>query len=78
MSNAIQTRYIFPTTDQPLLQITVFDCEDRTITIPFPNAKTTEDSHKLAVLSFMESFDITGKIYGGWINEGMSFVIIPD
>jgi hypothetical protein len=77
MSNAILTRYIYPTQSSPLLKLIVFDC-DHNIVIPFPNAKTIEDSHKLAVLSFMESFDITGKIYGGWINEGMSFVIIPD
>ncbi len=70
---AISTKYISPT-DFKGSRIKAYDCDNNSVTIPYPYELSGEDVHRKAAEALRDKMNWTGELIGGSTKEGYVFV----
>ena len=74
---AIVTRYLGPTNTKGA-RIKATDCDDNSLTIPYPYELSGEECHRKAAEALCEKMGWKGELFGGGTKEGYVFVFAPN
>ena len=72
---AIETKYLGPTNVRGG-RIKATDCDNNSITIPYPHEYNSEDAHRHAAYALRDKMGWTGELIGGATKAGYAWVFV--